>query len=249
MIRTCSAVATAAISSSVTALAVVSAVGTGAPFGAQAAPKAENAARPGSSSLAREQKAINKRLIAAIKRANNANKTGAANAAAIAGISTTPRTPGTPGAAGTPGTLGATGPPGAPGKLGATGPAGTPGAPGPAGPTGADGPTGPAGSAAAYARIDGTAGTITAGNSSNVAQANFKKLATGSYCIGGLPVTPRNAVVSLDSALSQYVVGASVVPNNAPCAASRGPAGPHVVVSVRDRNSREDANVNVWIED
>lgn len=86
----------AAVAGAVAASLVVVLVGAGGGASpADAAPKAENAAAPSNSKIAREQKAINKRLKAAILRANAANKTGAANKAAIAAV--TPGTPGPPG--------------------------------------------------------------------------------------------------------------------------------------------------------
>ena len=126
----------------------------------------------------------------------------------------------------------------------------TPGTTGPQGPAGA---TGPAGSAAAYAQINGQAGTIVAASSSNVAQANFNRLSEGSYCIGGLPFTPRNAIASRTTALTGGAPGdtnsvGAVVTSVGVCAAS-GLAPPWVKVTNSDGGLLDDAFLNVWIED
>ena len=114
MSRIWTTVATAALSSIVTALVVVAVVATGGPFGAQAASHtdAEFKVTPG-------QLRTNQRIsVAAVKRAN-------ANRKAIAGIGTAAGTPGGTGPAGTPGTPGGTGPAGTPGTPGGTGSAGS----------------------------------------------------------------------------------------------------------------------------
>ena len=103
------------------------------------------------------------------------------------------------------------GPSGAQGPAGPAGARGLSGADGAAGADGADGTPGADGTAAAFARV-GSGGALDAGTPSqtkNVVQANVQHdggaatattTGPGVYCFGGLPFTPRSAMVSADSA-------------------------------------------------
>jgi hypothetical protein len=100
------------------------------------------------------------------------------------------------------------------GPQGAQGSQGLPGTNGAAGPTGASGTPGEPGSAAAYARL-GADGVLDAGSppqNKNVTQTMVQHnpgatnpgppvlTGDGVYCFGGLPFTPRNAVVTAGNA-------------------------------------------------
>ena len=140
---------------------------------------------------------------------------------------------------------GARGPAGPPGPQGAPGAAGTPGA------AGAPGAKGDPGEAVAFAAVnsDGTVGVrsqgITTANISHVA-------ATGEYCFGGLPFTPKSVVASGDNTSgADNTLATAMVPGDGviagTCPAGFTQARARTIVS--NTGALTDRRFVIWFED
>ena len=115
---------------------------------------------------------------------------------------------------------------------------------------GVAGPTGAAGSAGAYAVVRATTPpTVIAAQSNNVTSANVVRDATGSYCIGSLPITPRIAVASAISSAANVGVDVGSANANTICT-GKGLTGTltHVTVLLHATGNPTDVNFNIWFE-
>ena len=115
---------------------------------------------------------------------------------------------------------------------------------------GVAGPTGAAGSAGAYAVVRATTPpTVIAAQSNNVTSANVVRDATGSYCIGSLPITPRIAVASAISSAANVGVHVGSANANTICT-GKGLTGTltHVTVLLHATGNPTDVNFNIWFE-
>ena len=101
------------------------------------------------------------------------------------------------------------------GQAGPAGPPGAAGTPGTPGSPGSPGPPGPAGSAVAYAHVNSD-GTVDAGHSKNITQANVTHPQAGVYCFDNLGFTPNNVVAT---------VGGHIGPGS-------GPAVPTIIADI-----------------
>ena len=148
------------------------------------------------------------------------------------------------------------------------GPQGPQGLPGATGQIGPQGPEGPAGNIPGFARVDAD-GTLhdVANNAGfenppiqhkNVTDANIEHTpASGTYCFGGLPFTPRTAMVSIDNGEADILdtnkivsVGVQRGANLGGCGANFQQARVRIVeVNEAAAPAAADFQFTIWFED